>query len=184
MAHDRLEHVSDAFTGLAGGQDGLVGRDRETLLDLVADALGIGGRQVDLVDERDDLEVRVHRHERVGDGLRLDALRGVDHEDDALARLKRAADLVREVDVTRRVDEVELVGLAIVGVVHHADGLGLDGDAALALDVHRVEHLLHHVALLDGVGELENAVGKRGLPVIDVRDDREVAYVGGVSHSG
>ncbi len=83
-----------------------------------------------------------------------------------------------------RVDEVELVGLSVVGVVHDADGLRLDGDAALALDVHRVEHLLHHVALLHGVGELEDAVGKRRLPVIDVRDDREVAYVCGVSHSG
>ncbi len=91
VAHDRLEHVSDALAGLAGGQHGLVGGDRETLFDLVADALGIGGRQVDLVDERDDLEVRVHRHERVGDGLRLDALRGVDHEDHALARLERTA---------------------------------------------------------------------------------------------
>ena len=74
--------------------------------------------------------------------------------------------------------------LPVVGVVDHAHGLRLDGDAALALDVHRVEHLLHHVALLDRVGELEDAVGQRGLPVVDVRDDREVAYVGGVSHSG
>ena len=86
--------------------------------------------------------------------------------------------------MARGVDEVELVGLTVVGVVHHSDGLRLDGDAALALDVHRVEDLLHHVALLHGVGELEDAVGQRRLPVVDVRDDREVAYVGGVSHSG
>ena len=128
--------------------------------------------------------MRVHRHECVGDGLSLDALRGVDHQDRALAGLERTADLVGEVDVSGRVDEVELVGLSVVGVVHHADGLRLDGDAALPLDVHRVEYLLHHVALFHGVGELEDAVCKRGLPVIDVRDDREVAYVSWVSHSG
>ena len=67
-------------------------------------------------------------------------------------------------------------------VVEHADGLRLDGDAALALDVHRVEHLLHHVAVGDGVRQLEHAVGQRRLAVVDVRDDREVAYEGGVGH--
>ena len=46
---------------------------------------------------------------------------------------------------------------------------------ALALEVHRVEHLRAHVALGDGVRELEDAVGERRLAVVDVRDDREVA---------
>ena len=41
-----------------------------------------------------------------------------------------------------RVDQVEDVVLAVVGVVVEAHGLRLDGDAALALDVHVVEHLL------------------------------------------
>lgn len=47
--------------------------------------------------------------------------------------------------MTRRVDEIELVGLAVIGLVEHANGLRLDGDATLALDIHRVEHLLDHV---------------------------------------
>ena len=105
----------DALAGLRRGQDRLVGGDRERLLDLVAHALGVGGGQVDLVDDRDDLEVRVHRQQRVGDRLRLDALRGVDDEQHALARLQRARDLVGEVDVARRVDEVQRVRLAVVG---------------------------------------------------------------------
>ena len=94
-------------------EHGLVGGDREALFDLVADALGLGGRQVDLVDERDDLEVRVHRHQRVGDRLRLDTLRRVDDQD-ARLRTPRSErdDLVGEVDVTGRVDEVELVRAA------------------------------------------------------------------------
>ena len=61
--------------------------------------------------------------------------------------------------MTRRVDEVELVGLTVVGVVHHADGVGLDGDAALPLDVHGIEQLVLHVALIDGARELQDAVG-------------------------
>ena len=69
-----------------------------------------------------------------------------------------------------RVDQVQLVALP-----HHADGLRLDRDPALALEVHRVEQLLAHLAAGDGVGDLEDAVGERRLAVVDVRDDREVA---------
>ena len=53
--------------------------------------------------------------------------------------------------------------------------LGLDGDAAFALEVHRVEVLGAHVTGVDGLGELEDAVAQRALAVVDVGDDREVA---------
>ena len=53
--------------------------------------------------------------------------------------------------------------------------MGLDGDAALALQVHGVEHLLHHFALRERAGDFEQAVGQRRLAVVDVRNDREIA---------
>ncbi len=56
-----------------------------------------------------------------------------------------------------------------------ADRLGLDRDPALALELHRVEHLRAHLATGHRVRDLENAVGERRLAVVDVRDDREVA---------
>ncbi len=114
---------------------------------------------------------------RVRERLRLEPLRGVDDEDRALARGERARHLVAEVDVPGRVDQVELVLLALVGP-GDAHGLRLDRDAALALEIHRVEHLLAHVALGDRAGELQDAVGERRLAVVDVRDDREVANAG------
>ena len=115
-------------------------------------------RQVNLVDGRNDVEVRVHGKVGVGDRLCLDALSGVHDEHGALARGKRTRDLIGEVDVARRVNEVELVDLAVVRVVHDTDRVGLDGDAALALDVHGVQQLGLHVALLNGARELEDAV--------------------------
>ena len=53
--------------------------------------------------------------------------------------------------------------------------MGFDGDAALALQVHRVEDLLHHFALRERAGDFEQAVGQRRLAVVDVRNDREIA---------
>ena len=73
----------------------------------------VGLRQVDLVDDRDDLEVVLDREVGVRERLRLDPLRRVDDEERALARLQRPRDLVGEVDVAGRVDQVELVALPL-----------------------------------------------------------------------
>ncbi len=79
-----------------------------------------------------------------------------------------------------RVDEIQLVEIAIVGFVIEPHSVRLDGDAALALEVHGVEHLLHHLALRKRAGDFEQAIRKRGLAVVDVRDDREVPDESGV----
>ena len=177
-----LEHLGDALAGLGGDAAHLVRVLADQVGDLLGDPFGLGARQVDLVQRRDELEPGVDRQIGVGDGLGLDALGGVDHQQRALARGQRAADLVGEVDVPGRVDEVQLVGLAVLRLVEHAHGLGLDRDPALALEVHRVEQLGAHAARVDRVGRLEDAIGQRRLPVVDVGDDREVPDVGLVRH--
>ena len=79
-----------------------------------------------------------------------------------------------------RVDEIQNIGLAIVSLVGEADGVGLDGDAPLALEVHAVEDLRFHFARLQRPGHLEETVGQRRLAMVDVSDDGEVADVRGV----
>jgi hypothetical protein len=95
-----------ARAGLAGDPQDVVHRLAEQVGDLLGDALGLGAGQVELVEHRDQLEAVLDREVGVGDGLRLDALRGVDDEQRALAGGQRAADLVGEVDVAGGVDEV------------------------------------------------------------------------------
>ena len=51
----------------------------------------------------------------------------------------------------------------------------LDGDAALALQIHVVEDLVFHVALRDRLGLLQNAVGKRAFAVVNMCNDAEIA---------
>ena len=62
-------------------------------------------------------------------------------------------------------------------LVLQAHVLRLDRDAALALDVHRVEVLRLHVARIDGAADLQQAVGQRRLAVVDVRHDGDGADV-------
>ena len=60
-------------------------------------------------------------------------------------------------------------------LVGEADGLGLDGDAALLLEVHVVEDLAGHLAVRQPAAGLDQAVGQGALPVVNVGDDGEVA---------
>src|SRR6185436_8486000 len=57
----------------------------------------------------------------------------------------------------------------------HRDGLGLDRDAALPLERVRIEVLRLDVAVGDRVRQHEDAVGQRGLAVVDVGHDAEIS---------
>ena len=174
LADDRVQQRLDALAGLAGDLEAVLGLAADEAGELLGVLLRLRGREVDLVEHRDDREVVLHREVEVREGLRLDALRGVDEQHGALARGERAGHLVGEVDVARGVDHVEDVARA-VDVPRHPDGLALDRDAALALDVHPVEVLRPHRAVVDDTGDLEHPVGERRLAVVDVGDDAEVA---------
>jgi hypothetical protein len=170
-----LEHGGHVLTGLGRNGNGVGGIKPDHLLDLLLDPIGIGRRQVDLVENGEDLEVVFQRLVDVGQGLRLHTLAGIHHQNRALAGRKAARDLVGKVDVARRVHQVELVGLAILGRIVEANGLRLDGDAALALDIHGIEDLLLHLAQRDVAAQLDQPIREGRLAVIDMGDDREIA---------
>src|SRR6476620_11396396 len=80
----------------------------------------------------------------------------------------------------RRVHQIEDVILAVFGVIIQPDGLRLAGDAALALDIHRIEHLFlaRHFAIGQPARHLDQAVGQRRFAMVDMGDDGEIADVG------
>ena len=172
-----FDQFFDALARLAGDLERVVGGNADDLLDFLDDARRIGGRQVDLVDDRHHFETELGGGVAIGDALRLDTLRGIDHQQRAVAGRQRARHFVREVHVPGGVDEIQLVALAVaLRRVIESDRLRLDGDAALALELERIEHLILHLAGFEAAANLDEPVGQRGLAVIDVGDDGEVAY--------
>ncbi len=184
LLDDRFEDLVDARASLGRGRDHLIVEQPDELADFLRDTLGIGVGQVDLVDDRDDGKVMLQREVDIGHRLRFDPLGGVDDQQGAFAGGKRTAYFIGEINVARRVDQVEFVFLPVARVVGHPHGPGLDRDALLALQVHGVQHLVGQVALGHGAGALEEAIGQGGLPVVDVGDDAEVSDMGrgGVCH--
>jgi len=162
----RLQHVVDALARLGAG-----------VLDLVDHALGRRRREVDLVQHRHHRHAELGGGVAVGHGLRFHALRRVDHQERALARRQRARHLVGEVHVAGCINQVQVVDAPVARLVLEGRGLRLDGDAALALQVHGVEDLGLHLARRQAPGALDQAVRERALAVVDVGDDGEVADV-------
>ena len=171
-----VQHFRHAQARLsAGTKDGLAGTADE-FNDLVFNLLRLGAREVDFVDHRDDLEVIFDGHVEVRDRLGLNALCGVDHQQCALAGGNGTRDFIREIDMPGRVDQVQHPFFVPICIVH-LDRMALDGDSALAFEIHIVEHLGLHVFGGDRLGVLEQSISECTLPMVDVGDDAEVAYV-------
>ena len=115
----------------------------------------------------------------VGERLRLHALARIHHQERALAGCQAAVDFVGKVHVAGRVDQVEDVVLAVLGAITQPDRLGFDGDAALALDIHGIEHLLaaDHLPFGEAAGELDQPIRKGGLAMVDMGDDGKIADI-------
>jgi hypothetical protein len=107
---DGFEHFLDADARFGAGQDRVAGIEPDDVLDLGLDLFGLGGGQIDLVDDGHDFVVVLDRLVDVGERLRFDALRRIDHQQRAFAGGEAAADFIGEVDVARRVHQVELIG--------------------------------------------------------------------------
>ena len=143
----------------------------EQVEDLVGDFGGAGVRPIDLVDDDDRLQ---SHFERLGDhelGLRQRALGGVDQHQRAVHHVEDALDLAAEIGVAGRIDDIDS------GVLPEDRGhLGEDGDAALALEVVRIERALGDPLILaERARLLQQAVDQRGFAMVDMGDDGNVA---------
>ena len=123
-----------------------------------------------LIDD-DRLQAELQRLQRDEARLRHRPFDRVDQQQHAVDHAQHALDLAAEVGVARRVDDVDVR----VAVADRAV-LGEDRDAALALEVVAVHHPLGHVLVLGERARLhQQLVDERGLAVVDVGDDRDVA---------
>ena len=138
-----VEQLANSEPGLSTHPQDVGGLAADDMCEFLRVTLWLRGRQVDLVQHRNDVQVALDRQVEVGQRLGLDPLCRIDQQHRALARGKRPGHLIREVDVAWRVDHVQHVADA-VDLPGQPDCLALDRDAALALDIHAVEVLGTH----------------------------------------
>ena len=170
-----FQHFVNAKTDFRADERRFGRIQTDHVLDFRAHLVRPRAGQVNLVDDRHDLKIVIERHIHVGQRLRLHALRRVHHQQRALACRQRAGYLVGKIHMAGGIDQVERIGFAVLRLVVHMHGLALDGNAALTLQLHRVEHLLHHLALFKHARLFQQPVRQRGFAVVDMGNDAEIA---------
>ena len=133
----------------------------------------VGADPVHLVDEGDPRDAVLVGLAPDGLRLRLDAGDGVEDGDGAVEDAQRALDLDGEVDVARRVDDVDAVVLPLA-----CGRGGRDRDPALLLLLHPVHDggaLVDLADLVGAAGVVEDPLGRRRLTGVDVSHDPDVA---------
>ena len=170
-----LDQVNDADETVLGA-DRKLDRQRvspETVAHRLDGLVEVGADAVHLVDVGDPRDLVLVGLSPDGLGLRLDSGDRVEKGDGAVEDAQRALDLDGEVDMARRVDDVDAMLLPLAG----GRGGG-DRDAALLLLLHPVHDraaLVDLAHLVGAAGVIEDALGRRRLSGVDVRHDADVA---------
>ena len=140
---------------------------------MVQHLVGRGVVAVDFVDDDNRLGAGFQGLAQDEAGLGLRAVGGIDHQQHAVDHVHDALDFAAEIGVAGGIDDVDVVVLVFEGGV-----FGADGDALLPFQVHGI-----HDAFLGGDGLVgakgarlfEQAIHQRGLAVVNMGDNRDVA---------
>jgi hypothetical protein len=174
---------NSGLSGPAGAARGVKGREIQLLVigaeigehveHLVQRPVRLGVGLVDLVQHHDRPQPQRQRLRGDKFGLRHRPLGGIDQQHHTIDHRQDPLDLAAEIGVAGRVDDVDPRVLPL-----DRGAFGQDGDAALALDVIAVHRALgHSLALAEGAGLFQHLVDQRGLAMVDMGDDRDVAQI-------
>jgi hypothetical protein len=76
--------------------------------------------------------------------------------------------------MSRGVDQVKVVNLPVARFVAKGGSLRLDGNTSLAFDIHRVKHLLFHLAVGQAPAQVDDAICQCGFAVIDMGNNGKI----------
>ena len=155
--HYSLKHIVNTLTSLARGTQNVLTLAAYEFHNLVFHLIGHCARHVYLVEYGNNLQVVLYSHIEIGDGLSLHSLCGVYYKQRTFTCGNASRHLVGEVYVSRSINKIQNICLAIM-LVFHLYGMALDSNATLTLQIHVVKHLA--LSYLDCLCTLQQSVGK------------------------
>ncbi len=152
----------------------------EQVVNLVQHLLRARVGPVDLVDHQNRRQLGFQRLAQHVAGLRQRTFAGIDQQHHAVDHLQRALHLAAKIAVAGRVDDIDLDLGRVPGVgrgmIEDGGVFGQDGDAALALQLVGIHHPLDMGLVgAEGAALVQHGVHQRGLAVVNVGDDGDVA---------
>ena len=152
----------------------------EQVVNLVQHFLRARVGTVDLVDHQNRRQLGFQRLAQHVARLRQRTFAGIDQQHHSVDHLQRALHLAAKVAVAGGVDDIDLDLGRVAGVgrgmVEDGGVLGQNGDAALALQFVGIHHPLDMGLVgAEDAALVQHGVHQRGLAVVNVRDDGDVA---------
>ena len=151
LGDDFVQQGLHAFPGLARNSQAVLGLAPDEVRQFFSVLFRHRAGQVDFVQHRNNGQVPLQGEVEVRQGLRLDALGGVHQQHRSFTSRQGTRDFIGKVHVTRGVNHVQGVGL-VAYLPGHSHGLGFNGDAAFAFNVHPVQVLGTHLTVRDDPG--------------------------------
>ena len=111
---------------------------------------------------------------QVRDCLCLNTLGCIDNQESSLARCNRTRNLIREVHVTRSINQIKSICFTFIDIIH-LDRMALDGNTLLLLKVHGIKDLVLHITGIKSIGNLEHSVCQSTLAMVNMRNDAKVS---------
>jgi hypothetical protein len=145
----------------------------KSVFDLVERSVKVRSFAIHFIDEGDAGNVIFVCLPPDGFALGFDTLAGGKNDDTAVKNTQRAFDFGSEIDVPRRVDEVERVVFPV-----KSNGGGLNGNASFlffGIVVGNGGALIDHTDFVDEVGVEEHSFGNGRLSCIDMGDDSDIS---------
>ena len=75
------------------------------------------------------------------------------------------------------INEIQMIGNSILGLVVEHDALGLDGDAPFTLYIEGIEDLLLHLPIRQASTLLDKPIGNSGLAMVNMGNDGKISDV-------
>ena len=169
--NDFFQHLFHIETGLGADFHGFAAVQPDQVFDFLFHHVGLGARQIDFIQYRQDFQVVVQGQIHVGQCLGLHALGRIHHQHRPVTGRQGTGHFISEVHVARGINEMEQIVMTVSGMVDELHGIELDGDAPLPLQVHGVQDLVFHFPFFHGVRQFQDAVGQGAFPMVDVGDD-------------
>lgn len=77
--------------------------------------------------------------------------------------------------MARGVDNIKLVGIAIICNILQRNALGFNRDPSFPLDIHRVKNLISHLPISQPTAHLYKPISQRRFTMVNMGDDRKIS---------
>ena len=156
--HHRFQYFFHIQTGFCGNLRCIHRFKTDYIFNFMGNQFRVCRRQIHLIDNRDNFQIMIQGKISVGQGLSLNSLGSIHHQNSAIAGRQCTAYFIVKVHMPRGINEVKNIFLPVLCLIHNTNGLGFDGDTTLPLNVHIIQNLGLHLPFRKRSGFFYNTI--------------------------